>query len=83
MSRPTNRSALGAKYNWIPHNRLYNIQIDVWSRSNDSARAQAWLTMIRPSAVLDVDELETKYLLDGDRVQALDALNKYQAATKS
>jgi hypothetical protein len=31
----------------------------------------------------DIDELTTKYLLDGDRVQALDALNKYQTSTKS
>lgn len=28
-------------------------------------------------------EKNTKDLLDGDRVQALDALNKYQASTKS
>lgn len=35
-----------------------------------------------PSIVPYVDELATKDLLDGDRVQALNALNKYQAATK-
>jgi hypothetical protein len=36
-----------------------------------------------PNATPDIDELTVKDLLDGYRVQALDALNKYQAATKS
>jgi hypothetical protein len=36
-----------------------------------------------PSVVPHVDELTRKDLLYGDRVQALDALNKYQVATKS
>jgi hypothetical protein len=35
-----------------------------------------------PSAVLDVDELTTKDLVDGDQAHALDALNKYQKAIK-
>jgi hypothetical protein len=36
-----------------------------------------------PSTVPYVDELATKDPLDGDKVQALNTLNKYQAATKS
>lgn len=35
-----------------------------------------------PNATTDIDELTAQYLLNGDRVQALDALNKYQATTK-
>jgi hypothetical protein len=35
-----------------------------------------------PKAILDIDETTTKDLLDGDHVNALDALSKYQAATK-
>jgi hypothetical protein len=35
------------------------------------------------SAVPDVDEPTSKYLIDGDRVLALQALNKYQAQTKA
>jgi hypothetical protein len=35
------------------------------------------------SASLDVDELTSKDLIDGDRVFALQALNKYQAQTKT
>jgi hypothetical protein len=35
------------------------------------------------SAVPDVDEPTTKYLIDGDRVLALHALNKYQAQAKA
>ena len=31
----------------------------------------------------DIDELTTKDLLDGNQVEALDALNEYQEATKS
>jgi hypothetical protein len=36
-----------------------------------------------PSAVPDVDEPTSKDLIDGDRVFALQALNKYQAQTKA
>jgi hypothetical protein len=36
-----------------------------------------------PNATRNIDELTTKDLLDEDQVQALDALNKYQAATKT
>jgi hypothetical protein len=36
-----------------------------------------------PSAILGVDELTTKDLLDKDRVDTLNTLNKYQEATKS
>jgi hypothetical protein len=36
-----------------------------------------------PSAVPDVDEPASKYLIDGDHVFALQALNKYQAQTKA
>jgi hypothetical protein len=35
------------------------------------------------SAVPDVDEPTSKVLIDGDRVFALQALNKYQAQTKA
>jgi hypothetical protein len=35
------------------------------------------------SAVLDIDEPTSKDLIDGDRVFALQALNKYQAQTKA
>lgn len=35
-----------------------------------------------PTIVSDINELTTKDVLDGDRAQALDALNKYQATTK-
>jgi hypothetical protein len=35
------------------------------------------------SAVPDVDEPMSKDLIDGDRVLALQALNKYQAQTKA
>jgi hypothetical protein len=35
------------------------------------------------SAVLDVDKPTSKDLIDGDRVFALQALNKYQAQTKA
>jgi hypothetical protein len=35
------------------------------------------------SAVPDVDEPTSKDLIDGDRVFALQALNKYQAQTKA
>jgi hypothetical protein len=37
----------------------------------------------KPKAIPDIDEPTTKDLLDGDRVNALDALSKYQAATKA
>jgi hypothetical protein len=36
-----------------------------------------------PSVTPDVDKLTTNYLLNGDQVQSLNALNKYQATTKS
>jgi hypothetical protein len=36
-----------------------------------------------PHATLDIDELTTKDFLDGDRVEALDALNKYQTTTQT
>jgi hypothetical protein len=36
-----------------------------------------------PNVTQDIDELTAKDFLDGDRVEALDALYKYQAATKS
>jgi hypothetical protein len=36
-----------------------------------------------PNVTPDVDELKTNYLLDGDQVQSLNALSKYQATTKS
>jgi hypothetical protein len=36
-----------------------------------------------PSTIPDADELTAKDLLDGDRVGALNILNKYQASTKS
>ena len=36
-----------------------------------------------PKATPDINELAAKDMLDGDRVKALDALNKYQAATKA
>jgi hypothetical protein len=36
-----------------------------------------------PTATPDVDELTSKDLIDGDRVLALEALNKYQAQTKA
>jgi hypothetical protein len=36
-----------------------------------------------PKAILDIDEPIAKDLLDGDRVNALDALSKYQVATKA
>jgi hypothetical protein len=35
------------------------------------------------SATLDVDEPTSKYLINGDRIFALQALNKYQAQTKA
>jgi hypothetical protein len=35
------------------------------------------------SAAPDVDEPTSKYLIDGDQVFALQALNKYQAQTKA
>jgi hypothetical protein len=35
------------------------------------------------SAVPDIDEPTSKDLIDGDRVFALQALNKYQAQTKA
>jgi hypothetical protein len=35
------------------------------------------------SAVPDVDEPTSKDLIDGDRVLALQSLNKYQAQTKA
>jgi hypothetical protein len=36
-----------------------------------------------PKATSDIEELTWKDLLDGDCVDALDTLNKYQAATKT
>jgi hypothetical protein len=36
-----------------------------------------------PSTIPDIDELTAKDLLDGDRVGALNILNKYQTTTKS
>jgi hypothetical protein len=36
-----------------------------------------------PTATLDVDELTSKDLIDGDCVLALEALNKYQAQSKA
>jgi hypothetical protein len=36
-----------------------------------------------PKAIPDIDKLTTKDLLDGDCVDALEALNKYQAQTKA
>lgn len=36
-----------------------------------------------PSVTPDVDELTTNYLLNGDQVQSLNALSKYQTTTKS
>jgi hypothetical protein len=36
-----------------------------------------------PKAILDINEPTAKDLLNGDRVKALDTLNKYQATTKA
>lgn len=36
-----------------------------------------------PDTFLDIDEMTTKDLLDGNQVYALNALNKYQAVTKA
>ena len=36
-----------------------------------------------PTSTLDVDESTTKDFIDGDRVLALEALNRYQAQTKA
>jgi hypothetical protein len=36
-----------------------------------------------PHATLDIEELTTKDFLDGDQIEALDALNKYQTTTKN
>jgi hypothetical protein len=41
------------------------------------------LPRTNPKATPDIDELAAKDILDRDRVNALDALNKYQAATKT
>jgi hypothetical protein len=41
------------------------------------------LPRTNPKAIPDIDKLTTKDLLDGDRVDALETLNKYQAQTKA
>jgi hypothetical protein len=68
---------MGPEYNRVPSNRVHTLSLDVWIRSNDIARIKA-----RPPTnklvVPKVDEPTSKDLIDGDRVLALQALNKYQ-----
>jgi hypothetical protein len=55
----------------------------IWIGGHDPARNKTWVTRTFTLAVPDVDEPTSKDLIDGDRVFALQALNKYQAQTKA
>jgi hypothetical protein len=74
---------MGAEYDRMSSNRIHTLSPDVWIRSNDPARVKARVPRTNQSAVPDVDEPTSKDLIDGDRVLALQALNKYQVQTKA
>ena len=63
--------------------RVHSFPPSIRIGGNDPARNKAWVPGTVPSAVPDVDEPTSKDLIDGDRVFALQALNKYQAQTKA
>jgi hypothetical protein len=69
---------MGDEYDRVPGNRVHTLPPDVWIRSNDTARVKAWVPRTNKSIVPGVDEPTSKDLIDGDRVLALQALNKYQ-----
>jgi hypothetical protein len=83
MGRLATQSTLGTKHNQIPCNRFYSIQVDVRAKAMTLQELMHNSPRSDPTIVSDINELTTKYVLDGDRAQALDALNKYQATTKS
>ena len=55
----------------------------IWIGGHDTPRNKTWVTTDSPVSRPDVDEPTSKDLIDGDRVFALQALNKYQAQTKA
>jgi hypothetical protein len=74
---------MGPKHDRMSGNRIHTISSIVWIRGHDAARDKAWVPRTSTSVVPDVDEPTSKDLIDGDRVLALQALNKYQAQTKA
>jgi hypothetical protein len=67
----------------MPSNRIHTFLSTIWIGGNDATGNKAWVTPNKRTAVPDVDEPTSKDLIDGDRVFALQALNKYQAQTKA
>jgi hypothetical protein len=65
----------------MPGDWIHPFSSTVWIGGHDPAGNKARVTSA--SAVLDVDESTSKDLIDGDRIFALHALNKYQAQTKA
>jgi hypothetical protein len=74
---------MGAEYDRMSSNRVHTLPPDVWILSNDTTRVKAWAPQTNQSAIPNVDEPTSKDLIDGDRVLALQALNKYQVQTKA
>jgi hypothetical protein len=72
MGRTITRGSVGTKHNGVPCHKVHAFQTNVRGQSNDSAGTQTY-----------IDGLTTKDLLDGDCVNALNTLNKYEATTKS
>ena len=69
---------MDTEYDIMPSNQVHTLSPDVWIQSNDTARVKARVPRTNQSAVPDIDEPTSKDLIDGDRVLALQALNKYQ-----
>jgi hypothetical protein len=55
----------------------------IWIGGHDPTRNKAWVPANSFVSCPDVDEPTSKDLIDGDRVFALQALNKYQAQAKA
>jgi hypothetical protein len=74
---------MGAEHDRMPSNRVHTFPPDVRIRGNDTARIKARIPQTNQLVIPNVDESTSKDLIDGDRVLALQALNKYQAQTKA
>jgi hypothetical protein len=67
----------------MPGNWIHSFSSTIWIGGHDPAGNKAWVTSNKCISHPDIDELTSKDLIDGDRVFALQALNKYQAQTKA
>jgi hypothetical protein len=77
------KSSLGAEHDRVPGDWVHSIPPAIWIGGHDPAGNKHGSPRTNTSAVPDVDEPTSKDLIDGDRVFALQTLNKYQAQTKA